>query len=144
MEATLGYLDTEITEADPEATASGGPAAGDRFPHVSKWSISGSLIKEIGLGDNGTLTPRLDYSYRTKVLFSPDNNPRNAQKSFGLMNASLGWDSADDKYRLNFYVNNIFATDQTLYSDQSPSSATQLDVIGRGDLEWYLTGEVRF
>jgi len=144
VEAALGYLDTEITEADPEATASGGPVAGDRFPHVSKWSLSGSLIKEIGLGDNGTLTPRLDYAYRTKVLFSPDNNPFDVQKSYGLLNASLGWDSADDKYRLNFYVNNIFANNQTLYSNQSPSSATQLDVIGRGDTEWYLTGEVRF
>lgn len=142
VETALGHLDTEITEAD--ATQVGGPAVGDRFPHVSKWTGAVSVIKEFGLGDSGTLTPRLDYSYRTKVLFSPDNNPRNAQKSYGLMNASLGWDSADDKYRLNFYVNNIFGTNYILYTDQSPSSATQLDIVGRGDLEWYLTGEVRF
>ena len=141
VEAALGHIDTEITEAD--ATQVGGPAVGDRFPHVSKWSGAIAVIKEIGLGDMGTLTPRVDYSYRTKILFSPDNNPRNAQKSHGLMNASIGWLSADDKYSLDFRVNNIFDTFHINYTDQSPSSATQLDLPARGR-EWYLTGEYRY
>lgn len=91
----------------------------------------------------GTLIPRVDYSYRTKVLFSPDNNPRNVQKSYGLMNASVAWFSADDKYSLDFRVNNIFDTYYLNYTDQSPSSATQLDLPAI-DRAWYLTGEVRF
>lgn len=141
VEGALGYLDTEITEAD--ATQVGGPAEGDRFPFVSKWSGAVAVIKEVGLGDMGTLIPRVDYSYRTKVLFSPDNNPRNVQKSYGLMNASVAWFSADDKYSLDFRVNNIFDTYYLNYTDQSPSSATQLDLPAI-DRAWYLTGEVRF
>ena len=141
IEAALGYLDTEITEAD--ATQVGGPAVGDRFPFVSKWSGALAVIKEIGLGDNGTLTPRIDYSYRTKVLFSPDNNPRNAQKSYGLMNASIGWLSADDKYSLDLRVNNVFDTYYLNYTDLSPASATQADLPAQ-DRQWFLTGEVRF
>lgn len=141
VEASLGYLDTEITEAD--ATQVGGPAVGDVFPHISKVSGAIAVIKEIGLGDNGTLTPRMDYSYRTKTRFSPDNNPRNVQGSYGLLNASMGWDSADDKYSLDFRVNNIFDKYYFNYTDQSPSSATQLDHIAR-ERQWYLTGTYRF
>ena len=141
VEAALGHLDTEITEAD--ATQVGGPAVGDVFPHISKWSGAIAVIKEIGLGNNGTLTPRMDYSYRTKIRFSPDNNPRNVQQSYGLMNASVGWLSADDKYSLDFRVNNIFDKYYFNYTDQSPSSATQLDHIAR-ERQWYLSGEYRF
>ncbi len=141
FEVALGYLDTEITEAD--ATQVGGPAVGDRFPFVSKWSGAISAIKEFNLGDGGVIIPRVDYSYRTKVKFSPDNNPRNAQKSFGLMNASVGWTSADDKYSLDARVDNIFDTYYLNYTDQSPSSATQLDLPAI-DRAWYITGTYRF
>ena len=95
------------------------------------------------MGDSGVVIPRIDYSYRTKVLFSPDNNPRNAQKSFGLMNASIGWTSADDKYSLDARVDNIFDTYYLNYTDQSPSSATQLDLPAI-DRAWYITGTYRF
>lgn len=141
VEAALGHLNTKITEAD--ATQVGGPAVGDRFPFVSKWSGAVAVIKEINLGDNGIVTPRMDYSYRTSVLFSPDNNPRNAQKSYGLMNASVGWVSADDKYALDARVDNIFDTYYLNYSDLSPSSATQLDLPAI-DRAWYITGTYRF
>jgi len=142
-ELALGYLDAEITEADPKATLSGGPTVGDTVPHVPKWTLSGAIIKEIGLGDNGTLTPRIDYAFRSKVLFSPDNNPRNVQKSHGILNASIGWVSANDKYSVNAYVNNIGDIHRIYYTDQSPSSSSQSDRVGR-DREFYVTGEYRF
>jgi iron complex outermembrane receptor protein len=143
FEAAVGHLDAEITDADADATASGGPSRGDTVPHIPEWTASMSLIKEFALGDMGTVTPRIDYSYRTKVLFSPDNNPRNVQKSHGLANASVGWVSNDDKYSLNFYVNNIGDIRRIFYTDQSPSSSTQNDIVGR-EREWYISGEVRF
>jgi iron complex outermembrane recepter protein len=141
VETAVGHLDTEITEAD--ATQVGGPAVGDRFPLVSKWSGAIAVIKELDLGTRGTFTPRVDYSYRTKVLFSPDNNPRNVMKSYGMMNASIGWISSDDKYSLDLRVDNIFDKYIVNYSDQSPSSATQLDLLAR-DRQWTLMGEYRF
>ena len=113
------------------------------MPHVPKWTLSGALIKEIGLGDNGTLTPRIDYAFRSKVLFSPDNNPRNVQKSHGILNASIGWVSANDKYSVNAYVNNIGDIRRIYYTDQSPSSSSQSDRLGRGR-QFYVTGEYRF
>jgi iron complex outermembrane receptor protein len=143
VEGALGHLDATITEAEPNATLSGGPSVGDTVPHVPSWTFSGAIIKEFGLGDNGTLTPRVDYAYRTEVLFSPDNDPRDSQKAHGILNASVGWVSANDKFSVNAYVNNIGDIHRLYYTDQSPSSSAQSDRVGRGR-EWYLTGEYRY
>lgn len=141
VEASVGYLDTEITEAD--ATQIGGPAVGDRLPHVPEWAAAISIIKEFSLGDRGTITPRVDYSYRSEVLFSPDNDPDNAQDSYGLLNAGITWRSANDKYSLSIHATNITDKRHILYTEQSPAASTQNDVLGR-PFEWFLTGEYRY
>ena len=143
LEVAIGHLDAVITEAEPTRSNSGYPDAGDRLPQVPRWSLSSSLIKEFGLGDMGILTARVDYNYRTKVFFNPDNNPGDVMQSHGLMNASLGWDSADDKYSLIFHANNIFDKRRILYTELSGSASTGNDVLAR-DFAWYLTGEYRF
>lgn len=143
FEASLGHLDATITAADPAVTGSGGPAKGDRLPQVPRWTMASSVIKEFGLGESGTVTARVDYNYRTKVYFAGDNEARSLMQSHGLLNASVGWDSADDKYSLIFHANNIFDKRRKLYSEQSGSSSVGFDILAR-DFAWYLTGEYRF
>ena len=143
LEVAIGHLDAEITESDPDAVNTGFPSKGDRLPQVPRWSLASSIIKEFGLGDMGTIIARLDYNYRTKVFFDPDNDPGSVMQSHGLMNASLGWDSANDKYSLIFHANNIFDKRRIIYTELSESARTQNDVLAR-DFAWYLTGEYRF
>ena len=143
LEVALGHLDAVITEAALDAVNTGFPSKGDRLPQVPRWSLASSIIKEFGLGDMGTIIARLDYNYRTKVFFSPDNDPGSVMQSHGLMNASVGWDSANDKYSLIFHANNIFDKRRIIYTELSGSARTQNDVLAR-DFAWYLTGEYRF
>ena len=143
IEVAIGHLDAVITKSDPSVTNTGGPAKGDRLPQVPRWSLASSIIKEFGLGDMGTLIARVDYNYRTKVFFDPANDPGSVMQSHGLMNASLGWDSANDKYSLIFHANNIFDKRRIIYTELSGSARTQNDVLAR-DFAWYLTGEYRF
>ena len=143
LEVALGHLDAVITKSDPTVFNTGGPAKGDRLPQVPRWSLAASLIKEFGLGDMGTIIARVDYNYRTKVFFDPANDPGSVMQSHGLMNASVGWDSANDKYSLIFHANNIFDKRRIIYTELSGSARTQNDVLAR-DFAWYLTGEYRF
>jgi iron complex outermembrane recepter protein len=143
IEAALGHLDANITGTVTGFVNTGFPSVGDRLPQVPRWTGSSSLIKEFGLGENGTVIARLDYNYRTKVFFAADNAPRSVMQSHGLMNASVGWDSADDKYSLIFHANNIFDKRRIQYTEQSGSSSVGFDILAR-DFAWYLTGEYRF
>ena len=143
IELAIGHLDAVITEARADAVNTGFPSKGDRLPQVPRWSLASSIIKEFGLGDMGTIIARVDYNYRTKVFFDPANDPGSVMQSHGLMNASLGWDSANDKYSLIFHANNIFDKRRIIYTELSGSARTQNDVLAR-DFAWYLTGEYRF
>lgn len=143
VEAAIGHLDATITKTVSGFVNTGFPSKGDRLPQVPQWTLASSLIKEFGLGENGTVSARLDYNYRTKVYFAGDNDPGSIMQSHGLLNASVGWDSADDKYSLIFHANNIFDKRRKLYSEQSGSSSVGFDVLAR-DFAWYLTGEYRF
>lgn len=143
LETAVGYLDATITESDPSVFNSGGPSSGDRLPQVPKWSLAGSGIREMDLGRNGSLTFRIDYSYRSKVYFAADNDPFSVQDDYGLLNASIAWNSADDKYAVTLHANNITDERIILYTEASGSSGTQNDILAR-DFAWYLTGEVRF
>ena len=143
VEAAIGHLDANITKADPAATANGGPADGDRLPHVPRWTGSASIIKEFGLGDMGTLTPRVDWTFRSKVFFGGNNAAHETQKSYSLYNANIAWRSADEKYALTFYVNNIGDLRYVHYNELANSAGVGSEVLAR-DREWYLTGEVRF
>ncbi len=143
FESALGYLDATITESDPAVSNTGGPSAGDRLPQVPEWSGTLSAIKEFSLGNSGLLSARIDYSYRGKVFFDPANDPFNVQDSYGLLNASVSWNSTDDKYGLTLHANNITDERIILYTELSGSAGTQNDILAR-DFAWYLTGEMRF
>ena len=134
---------TMAAERAAERRFRGGPADGDRLPHVPRWAVSASIIKEIGLGDLGTLIPRLDWTYRSKVYFNPDNAVREIQAGHSLFNANIAWNSADEKYALTFFVNNISDKRYVHFNETSRSAGTGSELLAR-DREWYLTGEVRF
>lgn len=143
VEGAMGYLDTEITKADPAATNSGGPAKGDTLPDVPEWTASVAIIKEFDLGDIGVLRPRVDWSYRSKIYFSPDNNPFEKQDAYSLFNASVAWTSVDGKYSLTLLGSNLGDKDYLYSNDLQDSFGVSIDTPARGR-EWYLTGEIRF
>ena len=143
FEGSVGYLDATITESDPSVSNSGGPSAGDVLPQVPEWTAAASAIREFDLSGSGLLTARVDYSYRSKVFFAPDNDPFSVQDSFGLLNASVAWNNADDKFGLILHAYNITDERIILYTEASGSSGTQNDVLAR-DFAMYLTAEYRF
>ncbi|MGH7020972.1 MAG: TonB-dependent receptor, partial [Brevundimonas sp.] len=55
----------------------------------------------------GSLTARVDLSYRSTFYFREFNNPLDAQEAYTLVNLGLIWDSPDEKYRVRLYGNNI-------------------------------------
>ena len=143
FEVAVGYIDAEITDVDPDATDSGGPAEGDTVPYVPEWNYAVSAIYILDLADWGTVTPRVDYSWRDDVFFTPDNDPGNTQESYGIWNASISWNSPNDRYGVSAHWLNIADEDYILYTEISGSSATGNDILGREE-EWYVTAEVRF
>jgi iron complex outermembrane receptor protein len=75
-EAAVGYLDAEYDDLDTLDTRL---FKNDKFERVPEWSVSAALSKEFALPDAGTLTPRIDWSWRSKVYNDAFNSPQLTQ-----------------------------------------------------------------
>jgi iron complex outermembrane recepter protein len=63
-------------------------------------------------GDSGIVAPRVDWSWQSTEYFDVQNNPPGVpetafQPGFGLLNARLGWNSADGKSSASLSAQNL-------------------------------------
>ena len=67
----------------------------------------------------GTVTPRLDYTYQTRVYFDPQNLLASSQGPYGVLNGHLTWSSENAKWSTVLDVNN--ATNKLYYLNMANS-----------------------
>jgi iron complex outermembrane receptor protein len=53
----------------------------------------------------GSLTPRLDAQYQSKIYFNTNNT--GVQDGYTLLNGRLTWQTADDKWEMSLYGQNL-------------------------------------
>lgn len=110
LAASAGYTDAKYLEFN------GVDLTGDRVPdpdlaknlllaQVPKWNYSLSADYKVPLGDSGYLYARTSYyHFGSRAL---DDLNRAILPPYGLLDASLAWSSADDRYRISIYGKNL-------------------------------------
>lgn len=81
--------------------------SGHYLNDAPKRSINAGVAYRTDPYSFGSLTARIDLSYRSTFYFREFNNPLDAQEAYTLVNLGLIWDSPDEKYRVRLYGNNI-------------------------------------
>jgi len=85
-----------------------------RAPFTPEWQYSIGAQYEFSLGEWGTLTPRLDYSYQDSFFSSAINRPPfNEVESYSLLNGRVTWRSSDEDWQVAMEVTNM--TDELYY-----------------------------
>jgi iron complex outermembrane recepter protein len=114
IQVGVGYLDAEYTEIESN---NGVPLPGivistnSKLVNAPKWNLVTAAQYEYSLGDMGSLTPRLDYSYVSRVENEAANDPRLSQKGYGLLNLSMTWRDVNDVWSVTAAGKNV--TDKT-------------------------------
>ena len=90
--ASFGYLYYHTIELGSAAGVPGGPTLDTAPPYIPTWKWSLGAQYGITVPGIGGLTPRLDWTYQTKVFNDPSNNPLAEQPGYGLLAARLTWD----------------------------------------------------
>lgn len=139
VEAGVGYLDAGYDNVDPATRLTGH----EKLARVPKWTLNASLTKEFALGVYGTVKPRIDWSYRSKIWFDTFNTPFMVQGGYHLVNASVAWSSNDDHYGLVLGVTNLTNKKYLLNVYYQPVLGTINDLYAR-EREWYLTLKFRY
>lgn len=139
VEGSAGYLQTGYKSVLPGTGLTGN----ERLPRVPDWSLSASLTKEFGLGDKGTLTSRVDWSYRSSIDYDTFNTPFIRQPGYHIFNFNTSWESVSGRYGLIFRIKNLA---DKHYSHQEVYQAGFGNILGYLDRgrEWSLTAKVNF
>lgn len=104
VEGSLGYLDPEFTSIDPAATEI---TLDSKFERIAKWTVSGSVSKSVVLANDGEITVRGDWSYRSGMFMDALNSPQLYQPGYSLFNANLTYDFPGRQLSLSAGIANI-------------------------------------
>ena len=110
IDAAFSYLDFRYTYLNPDAggpTRPAGPQYGMRPAYVPKTKWSLGMQYEAGLGDLGSLTPRVDVSYQGELFANGFNAATNRIDSYELVNARLTWKDGKGSWEGALEVTNL-------------------------------------
>lgn len=127
LSGSLGHTDARylaIGAGLPITTAT-------KFLETPKWTytLSGEYIAD--LGNAGTLTPRIDYGYRSALEHDLVNRPTGRQPGYGLLNARLTYQTADEAWSLSVFGTNLT---NKIYTVGALTTATA--TFGYDDLQY--------
>lgn len=142
LTGSLGMTDAHYTKLTAKVS---GLTLNSKFAMVSKWTANAGVSKTISIGRAGTLTPRVDASYRSR--YNADVNSINYaplfQPKYILVNASLRWVSPDARYNFQAGVDNISNEKYMHWGSFSASVNNFMASYDRGR-QWYIQGGVSF
>jgi iron complex outermembrane receptor protein len=110
-----------------------------------KWTASGGLQYVASAGQNGDITLRGDWSYKSKIYNDVGNDEAIAQAGYSLFNARIAWKSSDEQYSAAFFVTNL---GDKLYKVSGNASSAAFGSLAEATYapprEWGLTVGLRF
>ena len=103
LSANVGYTDTKYTKLQAGAIV----RATDRIPYVSDWTVNLSGSYRIRLGAAGSLTPSVNYAYRTGAYVQPRNTDFSYLPARGLLSGRLTFAPAGDRFEISVFGTNL-------------------------------------
>ncbi|MEH6789147.1 TonB-dependent receptor [Parasphingorhabdus sp.] len=127
LEGALTYVDAQFTEGQLTEPLRPAPLTqppgsllrdldGLRLPRAPSWKFSLAGQVEQPVGDAGRVTARAEYHWQSKIYFTVFNIDAASQDSYGLLRASLSFTSADDRWSVRLFGDNL--TGETYFTNQ--------------------------
>ncbi|AZI38153.1 putative TonB-dependent receptor [Caenibius tardaugens NBRC 16725] len=142
IEAGLGYLDAKYRKVDIRAL-NAGVTTDTHLQNAPKWTLSAGVSYAFELEGLGKLTPRVDWSYRSRVYNDAVNTPELVQDGYHLVNASIGFTDTDNHWSVNLGVKNL-TKEVYLGSGYADSFGGIIEGVYGRPREWYLSAGYKF
>jgi iron complex outermembrane receptor protein len=108
-------------------------ASGQRLAYAPRWIGTFSANYERSLTGNLNWFVEGDYYYRSNLNFSPAGDPHDRIGGYPIVGASLGVTTADGRWKINFYGQNLFDKRIPAYITEDPLDAFYGDGVKGGD-----------
>lgn len=139
LEFGIGYIDADFKEIAPGAQVQ----VTDQFIKTPEWTFNAGASYEILLNDSWSMTPRVDWSYRSRTENNSINSPQISQPGYHLLDAGITFEN-DSGFaviaRLENITNERYITGA--FSDDISLGLSEA-VLDRGR-EWSITLRKKF
>lgn len=95
--------------------------SGNVVPGTDAWTVNGLLRVDASLGKAGTLSPQVDFSFNEGAFYwvgngvkAPQLSPEAKTDDFFDLNLRLTWASADDRFSITGFVQNVLNQNRVL------------------------------
>jgi iron complex outermembrane recepter protein len=110
VNASAGYLDFKYHSLGAAALSAqnpGGVRLSDVAPYSPTFKENVGVQYTVQLWGAGTLTPRLDDTYQSRIYFDPQNVLASSQGGYSILNSHLTWHHPRGKLSVAVDVNNV-------------------------------------
>jgi iron complex outermembrane receptor protein len=101
------FLHTRVDSSGAADLARTENFSGNQLINAPQFAFAGYAQWDFRVGRYGTLTPRVDWSFKDEVFFSPANIEPVSQGALWLMNARLAYRTPDDTIEVVGWVRNL-------------------------------------
>lgn len=131
LSLATAFLDATITDlhsVNPNDPTGGTDQSGNPLPRAPDVSLHTSAAYLYDLWGWGSLTPRVDYHYQSRVFFNVYDDPTWSQPSTGVVNLSLRYTAPHGRFFIAAFVDNaadeLYATNKIRIDGQIGNQAT--------------------
>lgn len=111
LDLSINYLDAKFTDFAVNVAGVNVQQKGHRLIQAPEWSMTAGYEHAFELGNGGTVTPRIQGSYRSEYWFTVFNNANDRQRPYATLDLSLGYTAPENKWSLQLFARNV--TDAT-------------------------------
>jgi len=105
---------------------------GATLNNAPRWKFNVGGQYDVPLGNDVAAFVNFNYRWQSKVNFSLSQDPYTVQRSYGILDASIGGTAHDKRYRLAFFVNNLLNKHYAVSLGDSTSGFSATGVSARG------------
>ena len=107
IDAALGYQNYFLKDPGISTIPQYGPDGKKMWsPRTPEWTWSFGAQYRAMLGNAGSITPRIDWTYQSRINFNTD--PVNGfQDGYHIINTRITWASPENDWNVSFYVLNL-------------------------------------
>lgn len=95
---------------------------GNRLNNAPKWMFNVAAQYGTEINNIGYVSGRVEFRWQDDIFYTVFNDPAVGQSSYGLLNASLAWESMDKSWKITAYGKNL--TDKLYYPAKPDWSPT--------------------
>jgi iron complex outermembrane receptor protein len=139
LSGSVGYLDSKYTRINAGSVV----RLGDELIRAPQWTASAGVSYLVNLGTRGSITPRVDASYKSETHFEAVNTPFAVDDGYVALNVSIPYVSPGEDWRVELGVENVTDERYLVAADTNIAIGYEVGIYAR-PRNWSLTVERRF